>query len=116
MPFTDKYVPKELRSRALFLAARKLAGDRHREARSFVRSHRRSREELEAFVERMTALPDVQRDAASFRSVLSDTQVARMRQERAGGTRLSDLASRYGVSLSTVSRVCGTADAAGGDG
>jgi uncharacterized protein YjcR len=40
------------------------------------------------------------------RAKLTEAKVRQMRKERAEGAKVKDLASRYGVSISTVSAIC----------
>lgn len=112
----DGIVSKELRARALWLAVRKLSGERLDAARGFVRGRRRTTRDVEAFITRIEALPDVERDAPAS-AVISDAKVVRMRAEyAAGATTYPQLAEKYGLSQRQVARICtGKSRVAAGD-
>jgi AraC-like DNA-binding protein len=96
------------------LAQRKLTGEKLQQIQSFIAGFRRSTKDLEQLRSRLECLPDLPQDANRRTRLLSvsDADVQRLRAERAAGASLRDLAARFGVSTSTVRRICAREGAA----
>jgi C4-dicarboxylate-specific signal transduction histidine kinase len=100
----DDAVSADLRFRAEAIIRAKLTGDRRREALAFLRYRKRRAPQVEALLSRLEALPDLYSTAAHAKLTLA--QVAAMREQRAAGAPLAELAEQYGISVASVSRAC----------
>lgn len=94
----------ERRFRAYRLIDAKLTGDKWAQALSFVHGTRKG-SAIERLCERLETLPDVPRTVAAS-SRLSAAQVKAIREARSAGAKAAELAERFGISISSVYRIC----------
>lgn len=94
-----------LKAQARFMIDRKLKGEQRMEALRRLNNPHRTTEDFKRVIDRLTPLPDVDRETAHPQSQFGPEAIARIRAERASGMTLQALADLHQTSFSTIRRL-----------